>query len=103
MFSLVIPLFNEVNNIDALISEIFESLKKFQNYEVILINDGSTDKTLEKINIIKNNKIRIISNPRNLGQSFSIHNGIKSSAFNIIVTLDGDGQNNPADIPKLLE
>lgn len=103
MFSLVIPLFNEVNNVDPLIREIFESLKKYQDYEIILINDASTDSTLDKINHIKNNKVRIISNTRNLGQSFSIHNGVKNSTFNIIVTLDGDGQNNPADIPKLLE
>jgi dolichol-phosphate mannosyltransferase len=103
MFSLVIPLFNEVNNIKPLIDEISESLKKFQKYEVILINDASTDETLNKIESIKNNKIRIISNTRNLGQSFSIHSGVKYSKYNIIVTLDGDGQNNPADIPRLLE
>lgn len=103
MFSIVIPLFNEVDNIVPLVNDIYESLKEYQNYEVILINDASTDKTLEKINQIKNKKLRIISNTRNLGQSFSIHNGIKNSTFNIIVTLDGDGQNNPADIPQLLE
>ena len=60
-------------------------------------------KRFDKIKKITSNKIKIISNPSNLGQSFSIHSGISNSKYNIIVTLDGDGQNNPTDIPRLLE
>lgn len=102
MFSIVIPLFNEEENIQPLINEIFSSLIDFQEYEIILVDDASTDNTIRAINSLNNIKIKIISNPQNRGQSFSIHKGIENSVNNIIITLDGDGQNNPIDIPKLL-
>ena len=103
MFSIVIPLFNEVKNVEPLINEILENLKHFKTYEIILVDDASNDGTLEKINNFKKSKIRVISNKYNKGQSFSICKGIENSLYNIIVTLDGDGQNDPADIVKLLE
>ena len=56
MFSLVVPLFNEDKNVEPLIDEISFHLKKFKDYEIILINDASSDKTLKVINNIKNNK-----------------------------------------------
>ncbi len=104
MFSIVIPIYNEAQNLVKLINEINSSLKKFHSYEIILINDASKDDT---INIINNNllgeKIKLLNNEKNKGQSFSIFKGIKEANYEIIVTLDGDGQNNPKDIPKLLE
>jgi len=102
MFSIIIPVFNESKNIETLINEIDINLKEYLHYEIILVNDASTDNTLDVIKEIKNNKIIIISNIVNKGQSFCIHKGIKKSSNNIIVTIDGDGQNNPKDIPKLL-
>jgi len=105
-FSIVIPVFNEAKNIVILVEEIFNSLKNIQDdYQLILIDDASTDNTL---NLISNldylylKKIITISNKKNLGQSFSIIKGIKQSLYKTIVTLDGDGQNNPKDIPNLL-
>ena len=104
MFSIVIPLYNEEKNIEKLLSEINTSLKKYKNFEIILINDFSNDNTLEVLKAIKNKFIfTLINNSKNHGQSYSIHKGIKISKNNLIITIDGDRQNNPKDIPKLLE
>ena len=104
MFSIVIPVFNEEHNLITLIKEIKFSLKSYNEYELIFVNDFSTDNTL---GVLKKQKkifnFKIINNKTNLGQSFSILNGIKNSNYNTIITLDGDGQNNPKDIPTLLE
>ena len=104
MFTLVIPVFNEEDNLVSLIKEIKTALANYINFELIFVNDFSSDNTLE---ILKKEKkkfnFKIINNQLNLGQSYSIFSGIKQSKYNIIVTLDGDGQNNPYDIPKLLE
>ena len=104
MFSLIIPVFNEEENLISLIKEIKFFLINYKNFELIFVNDCSTDNTLrvlekEKINF----NFKIINNKTNLGQSFSILNGIKNSNYNTIITLDGDGQNNPKDIPTLFE
>ena len=103
MFSIVVPLFNEEQNIEPLVEEIEKNLLKYSNYEIILVNDASTDKSSEVIKKIKNNSIRIINNLENKGQSFSIHKGVLNTSYEIIITLDRDGQNDPKDIPKLLD
>ena len=103
MFSIVVPLFNESKNIILLLKEIEASLKDYDNYEIVLINDSSTDNTANVIKDIKNEYIKIINNKDNKGQSYSIHKGIELSLNEIIITLDGDGQNDPKDIPKLLD
>ncbi len=105
--SIVIPIFNESENITSLVSEIELAMKKTSySYELILVNDASTDDTrdvLSKIYKKHNFNIKILNNLKNIGQSFSIIKGIKSSKSQTIVTLDGDGQNNPNDIPKLIQ
>jgi len=106
-FSIVIPVYNEEKNISKLIEEIYFHLFSFKNiYELILVNDCSNDNTLFEINNIKkqtSSTIKIINNLQNIGQSLSLYEGIKSSSYNTIVTLDADGQNNPKDIPKLID
>ena len=103
-FSIIIPVYNESNNIEELVLEIFNSLSIYKNYEIIIIDDGSNDNS---INVIKNLKkkypVKLIEHHENLGQSQSIYTGVKNASSKTIVTLDGDGQNNPKDIPKLLE
>ena len=101
MFSIVIPIFNEARNIEFLLKEINKSLENFKKYEIILVNDSSTDETLKVINNIKNKNIKIITNDSNQGQSYSIFKGVKNSSYDTIITIDGDRQNDPADIPNL--
>ena len=105
-FSVVIPFFNEEENAEKLLDEIDFYLKEIYNdYEIILINDASTDNTYDVLKIIskKNNKVRIINNIKNLGQSYSLIKAIKDSKYDTIITIDGDGQNNPSDMPVLLD
>ena len=103
-FSIIIPVFNESDNIENLVLEIFNSLSLYENFELIIVDDGSTDNSLNVIkNIQKNHPVKLLEHNKNLGQSRSIYTGIKNSSTETIVTLDGDGQNNPKDIPKLLE
>tara|TARA_Y200000002_G_scaffold79229_1_gene62390 strand:+ start:204 stop:896 length:693 start_codon:yes stop_codon:yes gene_type:complete len=105
--SIVIPIFNESENITSLVGEIELAMKKTSySYELILVNDASTDDTIDVLSKIykkHNFNIKILNNFKNIGQSFSIIKGIKSSKSQTIVTLDGDGQNNPNDIPKLIQ
>jgi len=104
MFSIVIPIYNEQDNLVLLIDEVKNSLINYNDYELIFVNDFSTDDSLKILEKEKNLiNIKIINNEKNLGQSYSVLKGIKKSKFDTIVTLDGDGQNNPHDIPKLIE
>ena len=104
MFSIVIPVYNEEKNIVILLKEILFCLDKYKNYKIIIVNDSSTDNTLEIIEKnIKNLNLKIINNIKNVGQSYSIYNGIRNSSNDIIITIDGDGQNDPSDISKLLK
>ena len=102
-FSLIIPVYNEEKNIIILFKKIRSNLKSFYNYEIIFVNDASTDKTKQNIKkIIKENKnLILINNKINLGQSFSIIKGIKKANSKTIITIDGDCQNDPKDIKTL--
>tara|TARA_B100000900_G_scaffold101603_1_gene84151 strand:+ start:214 stop:894 length:681 start_codon:yes stop_codon:yes gene_type:complete len=102
MFTIVIPLFNEEKNIINLFNEILHNLKKYKNYEIILVDDLSTDNTIKIIEEFSYTNLKIIKNTHNNGQSFSIHKGIENASNDIIITIDGDGQNDPHDVPKLL-
>ena len=103
MFSIIIPVFNESKNIQLLLNEIELSLKEYENYEIIVVNDCSTDNSTDIITKIKNSKIKLLNNKRNEGQSYCVYKGVKSSINKTIITIDGDGQNDPSDIPKLLK
>ncbi len=104
MYSIVIPVYNEYENIERLIDEIKTVIKNKFEYEIIIIDDCSEDDSLILLNNLKSKlAIKILSNNRNQGQSFSIHKGVNEAKFNNIITLDGDGQNDPKDIPKLVE
>ena len=98
-FSIIIPCYNESQNILNLIDEISNSLRDFYDYEIIVINDDSSDDK----KYINNKSIIYIKNLKKLGQSKSILNGILKSTNNVIVTIDGDGQNPPKYINKLID
>ena len=105
-FSIIIPVFNEESCITNLVDEIFLSLNNKDLFDVIIVNDASTDTTDKKLENLKKKyleKIIVLNNNINLGQSLSIIKGIKMSKNDTIVTIDGDGQNNPKDINSLLK
>jgi len=101
-FSIVIPIFNEEDNIEILIDEIFLNLNDYSEFEIILVNDGSIDNSSATISNLKYQNLKLIDRSVNKGQSYSILEGVKNSKYQTIITLDGDGQNNPKDIPILL-
>jgi len=105
--SLVIPIYNENQNINLLNDKIFEVIKynNFTNYEILYINDGSDDDSGSELNKLaeKNERIKVIHLQRNYGQTAALSAGIEEAIGEIIITLDGDLQNDPADIPKLLK
>ena len=103
--SIVIPVFNEEGNILELIKEISTIVKKQFEYEIIVIDDCSNDSTLKILTSYKKKikNLLIIKHEKNYGQSISLKTGIMNSKFHNIVTLDGDGQNDPADIFKMVK
>ena len=102
-FSVVVPAFNEAECLESLINEIFISLEQHSIFEVIIVNDASTDSTRDVLfNIKKKFPIKTLNHQKNLGQSKSLLDGVLISKFDTIVSIDGDGQNNPKDIDKLL-
>lgn len=98
-FSIVIPLHNEEGNIVILQQEIRSALTG-RNYELILVDDGSTDSTVARIT--RDPEVRVLCFEKNAGQSAAMIAGMNAARGPVIVLLDGDLQNNPADIPKLL-
>ena len=104
--TIIIPVFNERENIELLnnkLSEVLDSMKI--DYEVIWVNDGSDDGSAEKLNQVAeaNNHMKVIHFRKNFGQTAAIMAGIKYSSREIIIPMDADLQNDPADIPRLLE
>ena len=93
MFSIIIPAYNEAENLPILIEEIDKNLSKYNNFEIVIVNDASTDNTINIIKSINHHKIKFINNTKNKGQSFSIHKGIKSAKYNTIITIDANVAN----------
>lgn len=100
--SFVVPVMNEAGNVNKLHQEVVKAAKKIGNsFEIIFVDDGSTDNTVEVLKKLK--PIKIIEMRRNFGQTAALDAGIKESQGKYLATLDGDLQNNPADIPKMLK
>ncbi|MEO8301042.1 MAG: glycosyltransferase family 2 protein [Rhizomicrobium sp.] len=101
--SVVVPVKDEAGNVAPLVREIAAALKG-QDHEILFIDDGSSDGTAAALAALKGEvpQLRVLRHGRNLGQSRGIRTGVQAARGEIIVTLDGDGQNDPADIPKLL-
>lgn len=103
-FSVVVPVFDEGGAAPALAREIAAAFGE-RNYEIVFVNDASRDNTLELLTALKAEipQLRVLSHQKNSGQSRSVRSGILAARAPIIVTMDGDGQNDPADAPRLAE
>jgi glycosyltransferase involved in cell wall biosynthesis len=103
-FSVVVPVFDEGGAAPALAREIAAAFGT-RNYEIVFVNDASRDNTLELLTALKAEipQLRVLSHRKNSGQSRSVRSGILAARAPIIVTMDGDGQNDPADAPRLAE
>jgi glycosyltransferase involved in cell wall biosynthesis len=102
--SVVLPAYNESGNLGPLIAEITAALSEAP-HEIVVVDDGSTDDTRERLIALKDDypSLRVVVHGQNAGQSRAVRTGILAARAPIIATLDSDGQNDPADIPALLE
>lgn len=102
--SLVIPAYNERENLAPLLDEITSALAGW-TYEVIIVDDGSTDGTLQELKALRGRypQLRFLALERNSGQTAAFAAGFRAARAPIVITLDADLQNDPADIPRLVE
>ena len=102
--SVVIPVLNEALSIDSLVEEVSDCLSEI-DHEILVVDDFSSDETLSVLREtqLNNKRLRIIKHERNYGQSFAVRSGVNCARSSFIATLDGDGQNDPADIPRLFD
>ncbi|MFV0385569.1 glycosyltransferase family 2 protein [Paracoccus sp. (in: a-proteobacteria)] len=102
--SIVIPAYNEAGNISSLVTEIFDTLPQELVGEVIVVDDASRDATGDEIAAMlpARPKLRLVRHTQNAGQSRAVRSGVAAARFPVVATLDGDGQNPPADIATLV-
>ena len=102
--SIVVPVRNEANNIAPLIEEIAAALDGRWDYEIVYVDDGSTDATAERLTAImaERGTVRQIRHEKSSGQSAAVRTGVRAARGQIVATLDGDGQNNPQFLPELI-
>jgi dolichol-phosphate mannosyltransferase len=102
--TVIVPVYNEEDNIAPLVSEICGSLDGMVRFEVLYVDDGSSDDTVAELEQLaeKISCLRYVVHQANFGQSAAVATGVRHARGTVMATLDGDGQNDPADIPKLL-
>jgi dolichol-phosphate mannosyltransferase len=103
--SVVVPVFNEQDNVGPLLREILAALRGKIDFETVFVDDDSKDGTLAALQALKAEapELRVLHHVKQSGQSTAIRTGVKAARGAWVATLDGDGQNDPADIPKLLD
>ncbi len=101
--SVVIPIYNEGENLEALVGQVYAALDPEIRFQLVLVDDGSTDGSQQALQHLQGEfAITVVTHPVNAGQSAALCSGIAAATSELIATLDGDLQNDPADIPKLL-
>ena len=104
--SVVVPVFNEESCLQSVLEEMTDALDKGLDcpYEVLVVDDGSTDQTARVAAAVAARRpvVRVFSHSRNVGQSYAFHTGFRNARGPVIVTFDGDGQNVPTDIPRVV-
>ncbi|HBB25182.1 MAG TPA: glycosyltransferase, partial [Bacteroidetes bacterium] len=99
--SVVVPVYNEELNVAALHQEILDVCRREgYTFEIIFVDDGSSDRTLDVLATVS--PVKVIALRRNFGQTAAMDAGIKAAVHELVVTMDGDRQNDPNDIPKLI-
>jgi dolichol-phosphate mannosyltransferase len=103
--SIVVPVRNEAGNIAPLVTEIAAALDKGPSFEIIYVNDGSSDRTESELTLLMASRpwLRQVKHESSCGQSAAVTTGVRHARAPLVVTLDGDGQNDPAFIPALLK
>ncbi|MGD9602150.1 MAG: glycosyltransferase family 2 protein [Gammaproteobacteria bacterium] len=103
-YSVVIPCYNEGDNIEHLVREVVAAAEPGDRFEIVVVDDASTDHTLDALRQLKSRQpaLRIVRHAVNRGQSAALCTGVAAARGGWIATLDGDGQNDPADVPALL-
>ena len=104
LLSVVVPLKDERENVRPLVERVREALRDSGSWELVLVDDGSTDGTFAELEIVASNeaRVKVVRLRRNFGQSAATQAGLDAAAGDIIVTMDGDLQNDPQDIPRLV-
>ncbi|WP_420319896.1 glycosyltransferase family 2 protein [Flagellimonas sp.] len=102
LLSIVVPLYNEEDNVVLLTQKIHENLDGY-NYQIVYVDDFSTDMTRKVVKDMDDNHVHLIELKKNYGQSLALAAGIDYAEGEYIITMDGDLQNDPSDIPQMLE
>ncbi|WP_375455539.1 glycosyltransferase family 2 protein [uncultured Methylobacterium sp.] len=102
--SIVVPVRNEAGNVAGLVAEIEAACAELAPFEVIYVDDGSTDATLPALDAARRGRpwLRVLRHARSAGQSAAVRSGVAAAGGAVVATLDGDGQNDPAFIPVLV-